>query len=345
MKTWGTAIAESLLEEYPDPSTDDKIIRQQRFGVQLAEDYKVATVTTQLKNLVSPAEGASIPPTNLRSSALHALLSIAPTEYIALAGHILKDSTADMNFRKNAAGALGEIPGPAVNQLLGTITNVSADLETAIVAALAGTPEGKDLVLEKVRSGQLHSRTLIDPRVEERMMLNITPRQEEGLRSLTANVEPISKERQKLIDERVSAYKLAETTSLEAVAGQEVFSRNCGVCHKSMTESGIGPQLHGIGKRGPEAIAEKILDPNRNISEAFRNYTIKLKDGKVLTGLYRREQGEVIVFGDLTGKEFMVPKKDIVSQLASRYTIMPDYFSTTLSQEEFNNLLTYLLNY
>jgi putative heme-binding domain-containing protein len=345
IKDWGTSIAQALLQKYPDPTTDDKIIRQQRFAVQLAEDYKVSGVAGQLEDLVSPPEGASMPPTNLRSSALHALLAIAPAQYIGLAGSIVNDSTVDMGLRKNAAAALGEIPGPEVNKMLGSIANVPADLETAVVTSLAGSPEGKNLVLEKVRSGQFHTRTLIDPRVEERLMLNITPQQEEALRLLTANVEPISEEREKLIEERVSSYKLAETTSLEATAGQEVFSRNCGVCHKSMTESGIGPQLHGIGKRGPEAIAEKILDPNRNISEAFRNYTIKLKDGKVLTGLYRREQGEVIVFGDLTGKEFMVPKKDIVSQLASRYTIMPDYFGTTLSQKEFNNLLTYLLNY
>ena len=71
--------------------------------------------------------------------------------------------------------------------------------------------------------------------------------------------------------------------------------------------SGIGPQLHGIGKRGAEALAEKILDPNRNISEAFRNYTITLKDGKVTTGVYRREEGAVVIFGDLTGKEFSIP--------------------------------------
>ena len=109
--------------------------------------------------------------------------------------------------------------------------------------------------------------------------------------------------------------------------------------------SGIGPQLHGIGKRGTQALAEKILDPNRNISEAFRNYTITMKDGKVMTGLYRREEGAVVIFGDLSGKEFSIPKKNIASQTPSRYTIMPDHFGTTLSQQEFNLLVNYLLTW
>jgi hypothetical protein len=37
--------------------------------------------------------------------------------------------------------------------------------------------------------------------------------------------------------------------------------------------------------------------------------------------------------------------KDIAEQKASRYTIMPDHFGKTLSQGEFNALLTYLLNW
>ncbi|MEJ0054329.1 MAG: hypothetical protein WDN75_00955 [Bacteroidota bacterium] len=93
-----------------------------------------------------------------------------------------------------------------------------------------------------------------------------------------------------------------------------------------------------------ESLAEKILDPNRNISEAFRSYTIKLKDGKVLTGLFRREEGAVIVFADFAGKEFSVPKKEIVEQKASRFSVMPDNFGTSLTQDEFNALLAYLLN-
>jgi putative heme-binding domain-containing protein len=106
----------------------------------------------------------------------------------------------------------------------------------------------------------------------------------------------------------------------------------------------IGPQLDGVGKWGPKALTEKILDPNRNVSESFRNYTITLKDGKIMSGLFRREEGEVIVFADLTGKEFAVPKNNIAEQKISKYTLMPDHFGEVLSQEEFNALLKYLLS-
>ncbi|MDQ3534007.1 MAG: c-type cytochrome, partial [Bacteroidota bacterium] len=127
--------------------------------------------------------------------------------------------------------------------------------------------------------------------------------------------------------------------------GREVFVQNCSSCHKIGSEGGsIGPQLDGIGKWGPHALAEKVLDPNRNISENFRTYTIKLKDGKVITGLYRRDEGEVKIFADISGKEFSVPKNQIEEQKASKYTLMPDHFGEVLKGQEFNNLLAYLLS-
>jgi putative heme-binding domain-containing protein len=128
-------------------------------------------------------------------------------------------------------------------------------------------------------------------------------------------------------------------------SGKMVFRQNCSTCHSIQHEGGsIGPQLDGVGKWGARALAEKILDPNRNVSESFRNYTIRLKDGKILSGLFRREEGEVIVFADVTGKEFSVPKNQIAEQKASKYTLMPDHFGNVLSQDEFNALVTYLLS-
>ncbi len=129
-------------------------------------------------------------------------------------------------------------------------------------------------------------------------------------------------------------------------SGRQVFVQNCSPCHSIGGQGGsIGPNLDGVNQWGPKALAEKILDPNRNISENFRNYTIKLKDGKLLTGLYRRDAGAVIVFADIAGQEFSIPKKDIAEQVASRLTLMPDNFRNRLSQSDFNALINFLINH
>lgn len=342
--SWALEIAEGLLQLYPADydSISDEIVSQQSFAIELAGDYKVRSAEPALKAFLEQSNNI-----DLKSSSLQALLKLATDNtIIEMAGKILSNDTVSVEFKKRVATILGESPGEAVNGVLMSVKKAPADLEVSIVTALAHSPHGKDLVLKQVREGSFTARTLVDPKVEESMLANISSKQKKEYDAITANVEPISKDRQELIDQRLAAFKNFKPTSAAQLdSGSMVFYANCNVCHRKYVMSGIGPQLHGIGKRGAEALAEKILDPNRNISEAFRNYTITLKDGKVLTGLYRRDEGAVTVYCDLSGKEFSIPKKDIVSQTPSRYTIMPDHFGTTLSQQEFNLLVNYLLTW
>jgi len=175
-------------------------------------------------------------------------------------------------------------------------------------------------------------------------MLGITPTQKAEYDALVANLEPVSKEKEAMILNRLKQFHASKQQST-IDSGRIIFMQNCSPCHKiGNTGGSIGPNLDGVNKWGAQALAEKVLDPNRNISENFRTYTIKTKDGKVMTGLFRREAGEVIVFADISGQEFSVPKKEIEERKASKYTLMPDHFGTVLSQEQFNTLLNYLLN-
>jgi putative heme-binding domain-containing protein len=341
---WGAKIAQGLLDKYPaeDTSKVEEKVSLQKFGVQLVGDYKVQAMEPVLKSFL---QGNYIP-IEVKASALRSLLKLAPERSSMLARDILQDPAVNSEFRNKAVDVLGEFPGSTTNKALEGLENLSPDLQTRIALALAGSSEGKTIVFRQVRKGILSARTLMDAKVEERLLLNASAAQQKELSSLTANLEPVDKERQALIDVRLAEFKRYKPSSLQLDSGQEVFNRNCVVCHRRVNSTGIGigPQLHGIGKRGAAGLAEKILDPNRNISEAFRSFTIKLKNGKVMTGLYRRDEGAAVVFADLAGNEFSVAKKDIVEQKASRFTIMPDTFGATLSQEEFNALLAYLLN-
>ena len=94
----------------------------------------------------------------------------------------------------------------------------------------------------------------------------------------------------------------------------------------------VGPQLDGIGNWGGRALTQKIFDPNRNITEAFRTYKITLSGGKSLTGLYRRTEGGAMVFTDPGGREFTVAKKDMKEYKPSPYTLMPDQLRHTIPE-------------
>jgi len=344
LESWAVEIAEGLLKKYPAnyDSVSDEIISQQSFAIQLAGDFKVRSLEPALTAFVESTSSN----TDLKSSALNSLMKLSTTTTVELAGKILASDSTPVDFKKRIANMLGESPGANVNAVLMNVKKAPADLEASIITALAHSSEGKDIALKQVRDGSFMTRTLIDPRVEESMLANISVKQKIEYDAIISTIEPVDNDRQALINRRLAAFKnFKATNAITLDSGSMIFNANCNSCHRKYTMSGIGPQLHGIGKRGAEALAEKILDPNRNISEAFRNYTITLKDGKVTTGLYRREEGAVVIFGDLTGKEFSIPKKNIATQTPSRYTIMPDHFGTTLSQQEFNLLINYLLTW
>ena len=64
-------------------------------------------------------------------------------------------------------------------------------------------------------------------------------------------------------------------------------------CHRIGDKGAkIGPNLDGVGIRGVDRLLEDILDPSRNVDQAFRTTQIVTADGRILTGLALREEGE-----------------------------------------------------
>ena len=106
----------------------------------------------------------------------------------------------------------------------------------------------------------------------------------------------------------------------------------------------IGPQLDGIGGRGLERILEDVLDPNRNVDINFRTHIIVLKEGDVVSGQARREEGELLVIADSTGKEISIPKKGIESRRESETSLMPANFGDIIPEKEFQDLMAFLLS-
>jgi putative heme-binding domain-containing protein len=216
------------------------------------------------------------------------------------------------------------------------------ELQETIAALLATAQEGKDRLVRLIREGMAPARILQNRKVEENFLSGASSVQREAFLSLTENLLPISREREQLIAERVENF---EQSAAQVLTGRSLYEQHCSMCHRIEEGGGmIGPQLDGIGNWGLNALATKVLDPNRNISENFRTYTLTLKNGQTRSGLYRREEGQLLVMADQSGKEFSVPKNDIAEQTASTITLMPDYFSTALNQEQFNDLMNYLLS-
>ncbi len=118
----------------------------------------------------------------------------------------------------------------------------------------------------------------------------------------------------------------------------------CAACHKKGDLGTlVGPQLDGISSRGAARLIEDILDPNRNVDVAFRYTTVTLKDGRVFQGLKRREEGQAIVFADLTGRETTFAKSSIAKQDPTELSLMPAALGAAIPEDDFANLVAFLI--
>jgi putative heme-binding domain-containing protein len=214
--------------------------------------------------------------------------------------------------------------------------------QKTIVMNLGNTRAGIDFLLNAATDVRINPRLLLEPQVMERLQSGMSATQQQNYKLLTANILPPDEDIDQVINERLAGFVPAEHSMDK---GKTNFSVYCGICHQVGGQGGnIGPQLDGIGNWGAQALSEKILDPNRNISKAFSMYAVKLKDGSVKSGLLRREEGEVVVFADIQGQEFTIEKSNIVEQKPSAYTLMPASFRESIPEEDFKDLLAYLLS-
>ena len=241
LRGWGTELAAGLLEKYPSEiasNTDDNKVKQQ-FAADLAGKYKIDGLESTLLGFVKPGSSVN---DDVRVSALRSLLTLNTNKHIQVAGRILND-TVGPQFKKRVASLLADFSGPAVNKVLADVKGAPPDLQWDVVMALAGTREGKDIIFRKVHQGELLPRTLIDPRIEERLQSNISESQKKELNKIVADLEPVSKERQIQIDTWLVAFNTTnEPLSIDT--GKILFTKNCSPCHAIQNKGGaIVPHL------------------------------------------------------------------------------------------------------
>ncbi len=228
----------------------------------------------------------------------------------------------------------------------GMLTPALSDLphrvQKEVIRNLATDEESVALVIAAAKQGEFSARLLQEPPILQHLQSVGSLVQQQQITALTANMPPVSEDVQSLINARLQGFRMQRHS---VAGGRMVYGQFCAPCHQLNGEGAeIGPQLNGIGNWGPQALTEKILDPNRNISKAFKNYDIRLKDGQTKAGLFHREEGQLLVFSDVSGQEFSVEKDQIVEQKLSPYTLMPAHFGKVIPEQEYYDLMAYLLN-
>jgi putative heme-binding domain-containing protein len=127
--------------------------------------------------------------------------------------------------------------------------------------------------------------------------------------------------------------------------GAALFTKHCAICHRIGDQGAkIGPNLDGVGIRGIDRLLEDILDPSRNVDQAFRTTQIVATDGRIISGLALREEGQILVLADAQGKELRVAREEIEQRTVNSQSLMPSNVPDLVSEPDFVHLLGYLLS-
>ena len=273
----------------------------------------------------------------------NALVAIEPNEIRQALAPLIGESSISSDLRKQISRALARGGnGDATPILVIALRSVPSRLEVKLAQSLAGSQSGSETLLTLVEKSQASASVLLDKTVQDKMAALNSDSIKGRLARATKDLEPVSESVQKLIEQRRAAY---HANAVHPEEGAKVFTQTCSVCHQIEGNGAVvGPQLDGIGSRGLERIIEDVLDPNRNVDLNFRTQIVVLKDGDVVSGLLRREEGELLVLVDSMGKEVSIPKKDIDSRRQSETSLMPANFGEVIPEQDFDNLLAYLLS-
>ncbi len=242
-----------------------------------------------------------------------------------------------------ATGLLGAIgstsSGEVAAVLLERWEQFTPQMRSQTIELLMRRPEWTQALVEALASDQLAATDLA---IDQAQRLGTHPDAEIAARArdvLGRGGRLPSPDRVKILNDLLP---LTARTG-DATIGRTVFEKNCAKCHRhgDLGES-IGPNLTGFAVHPKEKILTEVIDPNRSVEGNFRQYTVALADGQVLSGLLASETKTALEIVDGEAKRHTVLRDEIDEMIASPKSLMPEGFEKQISEAEFVDLLEFL---
>ena len=130
----------------------------------------------------------------------------------------------------------------------------------------------------------------------------------------------------------------------DAHKGRTLFAGVCGACHKMYGQGGaIGPDLTGGDRHKLSYLLENLIDPNAIVPADFRVSVIKLKDGRILTGVIPEQTDRTITVQSQV-ERVTIERTNITEQNQLALSLMPEGQLTALGEEQARDLIAYLMS-
>jgi putative heme-binding domain-containing protein len=121
-----------------------------------------------------------------------------------------------------------------------------------------------------------------------------------------------------------------------------VFNQVCAQCHHLFDSGGqVGPDITGANRSDLDYLLQNILYPNAVIPNEYRQSLIETKDGRLVSGIVKTQEGGTLVVQ--TANELVrVPLSDIAKREQAENSMMPEGLIAQLEEQQVRDLLYYL---
>ncbi|MEM7313201.1 MAG: c-type cytochrome, partial [Planctomycetota bacterium] len=330
IEEWGRGFAEKLID------SEDSGIKKS--GIDLVGILKHEPLVPEIAKIAFSDQANG----DQRRSAISVVLQLSGESYLPQIVKLAENNETPIWLREHIIYAIPQADQNGRDALIQLMPTVQSRLQRAIVNSLVSSREGSLMLLAVIEQGKASPRLLQSTHVIMTMRFQDMPDAESRMAELTKGL-PLESERiSRLIAERRRGYREAEPTIAQGAA---IFKKQCAVCHRLKNDGNrIGPELDGIGSRGLARLLEDVLNPNLNVDQKFRSTLVIKNDGRQISGLVLREEGETVILADSNGQEVRIRKSEIDEQHRSSLSPMPENLGESLKESDFYDLMAFLLD-
>ncbi len=220
--------------------------------------------------------------------------------------------------------------------LLQKWTMLTPPLREAALDKWLASEEGITLILAQLEDGPIHPSHLGWPR-SVRLMNQKDQELKIKARTLLAGQEEARAA-------TIADFQPALTLKGSIARGEEVYERNCAVCHQMGSDRGteFGPDLASLRNRQKINLLSDILDPNLSIADGYDLWMVKMQDGSSYQGLISAETPVAIALSQVGGQVRTIARKDIQELQVTSASAMPGGWEHQISHQEMADLLAFI---
>ncbi|MEO8269427.1 MAG: PVC-type heme-binding CxxCH protein, partial [Aureliella sp.] len=280
--------------------------------------------------------------TQQRMSALQLLQTRQAEEVEQQLIELLGDPGLDTNFRRAAIRALAAVGGDDVAaRLLSQYSDSNVEEKQEVVYALTTRLSYAKKLLDAIESGGL-PRADVSSLVIRQLQALGDQALSQRLETVWGKVRPVSETKLQQIEQYRLEFAPDLLDSADVRAGQVVYQKTCGACHKLFGQGGsIGPELTGGQRHNLDYLLDNVIDPNAIVPGDYRMVMLLLDDGRILNGIIAEENPQSIQLKTATDV-VTVPHDRIEERRASEVSMMPEGILDNLTSAERRDLMAFL---